>query len=201
MPDLVGRLSVMHKVKRLQKKFPRVIAGPSGGPSSSPPRARRKSATPGGTSSLVDPPSPPTKAKVQKLSWFERTMLCMQISVHQENYEAYRERKQIIHNQGVLLKEIEKVSGKGKAPRGSDDEDGSADSVESDATIPYAKWGCDSVQWSAFGDLSAQFSSSVRIGDQSTSSRAAAADDDAKDSGDEDSPYSKDADEDDEDSE
>ena len=88
MPDLAGRLSTKHKVKRLQIKLAPEPSAPSGGPSGSPPRARRKSATPGGTSSLIDPPSPPTKVKVKKPSWFERTMLCMQISVHQENYEA-----------------------------------------------------------------------------------------------------------------
>ena len=97
----------------------------------------------------------------------------MQISVHQENYEAYKERKQIMHNQGVLFKAIDADSGKGKAPKGSDDEAASAESDSSDTTIPYAKWHSESVSWAAFGDITSQPTSSVRIGEQSTSSHAA----------------------------
>ena len=99
-----------------------------------------------------------------------------------ENYKAYKERKHIIHNQGILLKEIEKASGTEKAPMGFDEEGESDESAQSDATIPYAEWDCDSIKWAAFGDLPAQFSSSVRIEDQSTTSRAAADEDEGEDS-------------------
>ena len=156
-------------------------------PSDSAPRSRRKNATPGGSSSLISPPSPPTKAKEKKLSWFERTLLCMQIAVHKENYEAYVDRKHITHNQGILLKEVQALSSKGKAPKTTADGDSSGESDPSDATIPYHEWQCDSVDWAAFGDVTSQPSSSVRIGE-----RSGAAEDE-----DEDPAYSRDDDDED----
>ena len=159
-------------------------------PADSSSRSRRKNATPGGSSSLIDPPSPPTKDKVKKLSWFERTLLCMNIATHKENYAAYVERKNITHNQGVLLKEIDALSGKGKAPKGSDGESDSAESDPSDITIPYTKWRNESVNWAAFGEITSQPSSSVRIGEQSTTSGAAGDGVDVEDDGD-DSAYSE----------
>ena len=44
-----------------------------------------------------------------------------------------------------MLKAIDAVSGKGKAPKGSDDAAESAKSDSSDTTIPYAEWRSESV--------------------------------------------------------
>ena len=102
----------------------------------------------------------------------------MQISVHKENYDAYRERKQIVHNQGVLLKAIDAVSGKGKASKGSDEEDESDKSDAFDVTVPYAQWHSESIKWAAFGGISSPPTSSVHTGEQPSSSRAANEDED-----------------------
>ena len=37
-----------------------------------------------------------------------RIMLCMNIAIHKENHEAYKERNMIISNQHKLFKEIDK---------------------------------------------------------------------------------------------
>ena len=128
-----------HKAKRLQviiEKDPPTTSYPF----DSAPCSRRKNATPGGVASLIDPPSPPTKAKVKKLNWFKRTLLCVQVEIHKENYDSYVQQKHIVHNQGVILKELEALSGKGKSPKAVDDS--SDESAESDATIPYHEWRC-----------------------------------------------------------
>ena len=52
----------------------------------------------------ADPPSWVYKGKedvkkdMKKLTWFQRTMLCMNVCLHKENHQAYKERKLIIHN-------------------------------------------------------------------------------------------------------
>ena len=94
----------------------------------------------------------------------------MQIAIHKENYVAYKECKNIIHNQGVLLKEIDALSGKGKARKGSDDESDSVKSDPSDSTIPYHEWRNDTVNWAAYGEVTSQPHRSRRIGEQSTTS-------------------------------
>ncbi|KAK1612793.1 hypothetical protein QYE76_036466 [Lolium multiflorum] len=40
---------------------------------------------------------------VKKLSWFQRNVLCMNIEIHKENYEASRHRSDIQHTQAVIL--------------------------------------------------------------------------------------------------
>ena len=50
----------------------------------------------------------------------------MQTAIHKENYESYIEHKRILHNQGMIMKEIEALHGKEKSPRADDDEIGRA---------------------------------------------------------------------------
>jgi hypothetical protein len=45
----------------------------------------------------------------KKLSWWQCTLLCMNVAIHKENYAAYEERKAIIHNQQSLLREIQLI--------------------------------------------------------------------------------------------
>jgi hypothetical protein len=63
---------------------------------------------------MDDPSSPVHKTSTaagsscnkMKLFWWQRTLLCMNVAIHKENYAAYEERKAIIHNQQSLLHEI-----------------------------------------------------------------------------------------------
>jgi hypothetical protein len=62
---------------------------------------------------MDDPSSPVHKTSTarssrskKKLSWWQRTLLCMNAAIHKENYTAYEERKGIIHNQKSLFREI-----------------------------------------------------------------------------------------------
>jgi hypothetical protein len=45
----------------------------------------------------------------KKLSWWQCTLLCMNVSIHKENYATYEERRDIIHNQQSLFCEIQLV--------------------------------------------------------------------------------------------
>jgi hypothetical protein len=52
--------------------------------------------------------------EVKKLSWFQRNILCMKVELHQDNYQAYVERKDICDTQKPIL---HKLSGeKGNPP-------------------------------------------------------------------------------------
>ena len=47
--------------------------------------------------------TPVIQKQVKKLSWFQRNVLCMNIEIHKENYEASRQRSEIQHTQAVIL--------------------------------------------------------------------------------------------------
>ena len=70
----------------------------------------------------ADPPSWVSKGKddvqrrVKKLSWFEKMVLRMNVCLHREHYEGYKERKIIISNQNKLFKELEKKRDKTPPP-------------------------------------------------------------------------------------
>ncbi|KAK1649256.1 hypothetical protein QYE76_067061 [Lolium multiflorum] len=49
---------------------------------------------------------PMMKKHVKKLSWFQRHILCMNIEIHKENYEASRQRSDIQHTQAVILHKL-----------------------------------------------------------------------------------------------
>ncbi|KAK1607937.1 hypothetical protein QYE76_031610 [Lolium multiflorum] len=49
---------------------------------------------------------PVMKKHVKKLSWFQRNILCMNIEIHKENYEASRQRSEIQHTQAVILHKL-----------------------------------------------------------------------------------------------
>jgi hypothetical protein len=55
---------------------------------------------------MDDPSSPMSKTSSarpsrnkKKLSLWQRTLLCINVAIHKENYAAYEERRAIIHNQ------------------------------------------------------------------------------------------------------
>jgi hypothetical protein len=72
------------------------------------------------------------KREVNKLTWFERNVLCMKVEIHRENYQAYVERKAIQDTQQLIL---HRLSG-----------------AQTDEPIPtpttsYAAWNTDRYNW------------------------------------------------------
>jgi hypothetical protein len=76
---------VPHKVKRPYIKKKNLVAETGGfmrdAHASMPSRSRAPS---------VD------ASEIPKLSWFQKNVLCMNVELHKENYQAYRERKTIL---------------------------------------------------------------------------------------------------------
>jgi hypothetical protein len=61
----------------------------------------------------MDDPSSPVRttsssrpSRNKKLSLWQRTLLCINVAIHKENYAAYEERRDIIHNQQCISHEI-----------------------------------------------------------------------------------------------
>jgi hypothetical protein len=50
----------------------------------------------------------PSRSK-KKLSLWQRTLLCINVAIHKENYAAYEERRDIIHNQQSICREIQLI--------------------------------------------------------------------------------------------
>jgi hypothetical protein len=74
--------------------------------------------------------------EVKKLSWFQKHVLCMNVEIHKENYQGYRERKEILDTQREIL---HKLSGEqGAAPVPSE-------------PIPYRDWNTSRFDWNTFG--------------------------------------------------
>jgi hypothetical protein len=65
---------------------------------------------------MDDPSSPmrktssarPSRSK-KKLSLWQRTLLCINVAIHKENYAAYEERRAIIHSQQSICREIQLI--------------------------------------------------------------------------------------------
>jgi hypothetical protein len=102
---------------------------------------------------IDDPSSPVRKSSSarssrskKKLSWWQCTLLCMNVAIHKENYAAYEERRAIIHNQQSLFREIQLVQ----------DPSAQLSPVLDEPTyIPYAQWQDDNgVNWAQLEALS-----------------------------------------------
>lgn len=78
------------------------------------------------------PAAPSVAREVKKLNWFQRNVLCMKIDIHKEQYQAYRERRDIFHTQQLIL---HKVSGELGSP------------PLSTPHIPYNKWNTSQFNW------------------------------------------------------
>jgi hypothetical protein len=95
---------------------------------------------------MDDPSSPMHKTSTarssrskKKLSWWQRTLLCMNVAIHKENYDVYEDRKAISHNQKSLFREIQLIQ----------DPTAQLSSVSNQPTYtPYAQWQDDNgVDW------------------------------------------------------
>ena len=100
--------------------------------------------------------------EMKKLSWFKRTMLCLNIAIQKENYAAHKERKLIIANQRWLFKESEKK--KDGTPPPFVEDNPLEPSTESEKTVSYEKWNSDLFPWDDFKDVRSMPSSSRNTG-------------------------------------
>jgi hypothetical protein len=84
------------------------------------------------------------KEKGKKLSWWKRTLLCMNIEIHKENYSAYRERTTILYNQRVLSRELRSI----KSP----DEPLSPPPL-SCTYVEYNNWNAETLNWNELEEV------------------------------------------------
>jgi hypothetical protein len=94
---------------------------------------------------MDDPSSPvrktssarPSRSK-KKLSLWQRTLLCINVVIHKENYAAYEERRDIIHNQQSICCEIQLIQ----------DPSAQLSPISAPKYISYDRWQDDnSVDW------------------------------------------------------
>ncbi|KAK1629192.1 hypothetical protein QYE76_003507 [Lolium multiflorum] len=104
--DLSGYPLMKHNVKKAYKLKPVSSAAPA-------PDSFMRDARSSGFAPARHPDLPAMKKQVNRLSWFQRHILCMNIEIHKDNYAASRERSEIKHTRAVIL---HKLSGE-KGPR------------------------------------------------------------------------------------
>ncbi|KAK1678919.1 hypothetical protein QYE76_039767 [Lolium multiflorum] len=97
--DLSGYPMMNHSVKKAYKLKPVSSAVP-------PPDSFMGDARSSGFAPARHPDLPAMKKQVNRLSWFQRYILCMNIEIHKENYAASRERSEIKHTQAVILHKL-----------------------------------------------------------------------------------------------
>ncbi|KAK1661907.1 hypothetical protein QYE76_050066 [Lolium multiflorum] len=97
--DLSGYSYLKHSVKKAYKLKPVSSAVP-------PPDSFMGDARSSGFAPARHPDLPAMKKQVNRLSWFQRYILCMNIEIHKENYAASRERSEIKHTQAVILHKL-----------------------------------------------------------------------------------------------
>jgi hypothetical protein len=118
----------------------------------------------------ADPPSHlHGKAKVnaehKKLSWWKRTLLCMNIAIHKENHGAYVREKHILSNQNMMIKEMRKINNGNVTPPPEEDEAGNPVlSSSSSDTVPIQHWNQDIFPWADYSDVTSFPTSSRHTG-------------------------------------
>ncbi|KAK1670268.1 hypothetical protein QYE76_058427, partial [Lolium multiflorum] len=88
--DLSGYPLMKHSVKKAYKLKPVSSAVP-------PPDSFMGDARSSGFAPARHPDLPAMKKQVNRLSWFQRHILCMNVEIHKENYAASREHSEIKH--------------------------------------------------------------------------------------------------------
>ncbi|KAK1646122.1 hypothetical protein QYE76_063927, partial [Lolium multiflorum] len=97
--DLSGYPLMKHSIKKAYKLKPVSSAVP-------PPDSFMGDARSSGFSPARHSDLPAMKKQVNRLSWFQRYILCMNIEIHKENFAASRERAEIKHTQAVILHKL-----------------------------------------------------------------------------------------------
>ena len=121
------------------------------------PSSRRKNA---------DPPASGKAAvheETQKLSWFQRNILCMTVAVHKENHEAYKERMEM---KKMLTRLQEKAGIVVTPPLDPTTTAGSsaAATAQPSVTLSYDEWNKTEFPWADFSEISSAPSSSRNTG-------------------------------------
>jgi hypothetical protein len=99
----------------------------------------------GDSSSRLRKSSSARPSRNKKLSLWQRTLLCLNVAIHKENYSAYEERRDIIHNQQVLSREVQLLQ----------DPSLQLSPVPAPKYIPYERWQDDNgVDWAEVEALS-----------------------------------------------
>ena len=166
VPNLNRELLTVHKAGSLQilkHDKPSSSSAPSRVPFASSEEEEEDVAPVRRRSKNADPPSWVSKGKddvqrrVKKLSWFEKMVLRMNVCLHKEHYQGYKERKIIISNQNKLFKELEKNRDKTPPPPPPPPRIGKAtgdelleESSGSEKTISYDAWHAKQFPWSDF---------------------------------------------------
>ena len=76
--------------------------------------------------------APSVAREVKQLNWFQRNILCMNVEIHKEQYQAHLERKQIAHNQALIIHRLRNTQ---KPP------------LAQNSLVPYKTWTGTSVDW------------------------------------------------------
>ena len=90
-------------------------------------------------------------------------MLCLNVAIHKENFEAYKKRKIIIDNQQKLFKELEKKKD-GTPPPYVEEVPPVVSSSSEAKTVSYADWNADLFSWADFEDVTSMPSTSRNTG-------------------------------------
>jgi hypothetical protein len=99
----------------------------------------------GDSSSRLRKTSSARPSRNKMLSLWQRTLLCINVAIHKENYSAYEERRDIIHNQQVLSREVQLLQ----------DPSLQLSHVPVPKFIPYERWQDDNgVDWAKVEALS-----------------------------------------------
>ena len=105
--DLSDACDVEHKVKKPYKlKGKQTATFPT---ASSTSGFMRDARTSGGLSRKA--PTCSVGKEVQKLSWWQKYVLCLKTEVHKENYQAYRERRELFHQNATILHHLTNAPG------------------------------------------------------------------------------------------
>jgi hypothetical protein len=99
----------------------------------------------GDSSSRLHKTSSARPSRNKKLSLWQRTLLCINVAIHKENYFAYEEKRDIIHNQQVLSREVQLLQ----------DPSLQLSPIPAPKYIPYERWQDDNgVDWAEVEALS-----------------------------------------------
>lgn len=78
------------------------------------------------------------KSAIKKLPWWKRTLLCMKIETHKENYSAYRERKAMSFNQKIMFRDLQRL----KDPNVE-----LSPEPEPPKYVDYENWNAENINW------------------------------------------------------
>jgi hypothetical protein len=77
------------------------------------PYVKKRTPAPSGDTFMADarasgahagmPQVPSIAKEIKQLNWFQRNILCMNVDIRKEQYQAHLERQQLIHNQALML--------------------------------------------------------------------------------------------------